>query len=136
MLLPDFWCIFGSNFMTLGKRIKSIRLEKEITQGALAALVETSQKNISTYEVDLVVPSAIMMRKIIIALEADPFYILDIEKKGISDTPLMKLVRKIDSLPEKDKTIVMGIVENFLLVNKIRGGKNKINQEKKGSLKH
>ena len=37
----------------------------------------------------------------------------------------MKLVRKIDSLPEKDKTIVMGIVENFLLVNKIRGGKNK-----------
>ena len=69
--------------MTLGKRIKSIRLEKEITQGALAALVETSQKNISTYEVDLVVPSANMMRKIIIALEADPFYILDIEKKGV-----------------------------------------------------
>jgi transcriptional regulator with XRE-family HTH domain len=122
--------------MTLGKRIKSIRLEKEITQGALAALVETSQKNISTYEVDLVIPSAIMMRKIIIALEADPFYILDIEKKGISDTPLMKLVRKIDSLPEKDKAIVMGIVENFLLVNKIRGGKNKVNLEKKSSLKY
>jgi transcriptional regulator with XRE-family HTH domain len=122
--------------MTIGKRIKSIRLEKEITQGALAALVETSQKNISTYEVDLVIPSAIMMRKIIIALEADPFYILDIEKKGISDTPLMKLVRKIDSLPEKDKAIVMGIVENFLLVNKIRGGKNKVNLEKKSSLKY
>jgi hypothetical protein len=77
-----------------------------------------------------------MMRKIIIALEADPFYILDIEKKGISDTPLMKLVRKIDSLPEKDKAIVMGIVENFLLVNKIRGGKNKVNLEKKSSLKY
>jgi transcriptional regulator with XRE-family HTH domain len=111
--------------MTLGKRIKSIRLEKEITQGALAALVETSQKNISTYEVDLVVPSAIMMRKIIIALEADPFYILDIEKKGVSDTPLMKLVKKIDSLPEKDKTIVMGVIENFLEVNKIKNNKKK-----------
>jgi transcriptional regulator with XRE-family HTH domain len=111
--------------MTLGKRIKSIRLEKEITQGALAALVETSQKNISTYEVDLVVPSAIMMRKIIIALEADPFYILDIEKKGISDTPLMKLVRKIDSLPEKDKTIVMGVIENFWEVNKNKKNKKK-----------
>jgi transcriptional regulator with XRE-family HTH domain len=112
--------------MTLGKRIKSIRLEKEITQGALAALVETSQKNISTYEVDLVIPSAIMMRKIIIALEADPFYILDIDKKGISDTPLMKLVRKIDSLPEKDKTIVMGVIENFLQVNKINIKKGKV----------
>jgi transcriptional regulator with XRE-family HTH domain len=111
--------------MTLGKRIKSIRLEKEITQGALAALVETSQKNISTYEVDLVIPSAIMMRKIIIALEADPFYILDIEKKGISDTPLMKLVRKIDSLPEKDKTIVMGVIENFWEINKIKNNKKK-----------
>lgn len=125
MFLPEFWCIFGSNFMTLGKRIKSIRLEKEITQGALAALVETSQKNISTYEVDLVVPSAIMMRKIIIALEADPFYILDIEKKGISDTPLMKLVKKIDSLPEKDKTIVMGVIENFWEVNKNKNNKKK-----------
>ncbi len=91
--------------MTLGKRIKSIRLEKGITQGALAVLLETSQKNISTYEVDLVIPSAIMMRKIIIALEADPFYVLDIEKKGVSDTPLMKLIRKIDSLPECEEKV-------------------------------
>jgi hypothetical protein len=67
-----------------------------------------------------------MMRKIIIALEADPFYILDIDKKGISDTPLMKLVRKIDSLPEKDKTIVMGVIENFLQVNKINIKKGKV----------
>jgi hypothetical protein len=66
-----------------------------------------------------------MMRKIIIALEADPFYILDIEKKGVSDTPLMKLVKKIDSLPEKDKTIVMGVIENFLEVNKIKNNKKK-----------
>jgi len=112
--------------MTLGKRIKSIRLEKGITQGALAAIVETSQKNISTYEVNLVIPSAIMMRKIIIALEADPYYVLDIEKKGVSDTPLMKMIRKIDSLPEKDKNVVMWVIENFLEVNKINSTKRKI----------
>jgi hypothetical protein len=38
----------------------------------------------------------------------------------------MKLVRKIDSLPEKDKTIVMGVIENFLQVNKINIKKGKV----------
>jgi hypothetical protein len=48
-----------------------------------------------------------------------------LKKKGVSDTPLMKLVRKIDSLPEKDKTIVLGVIENFWEVNKNKNNKKK-----------
>lgn len=111
--------------MSIGKRIKLLRVEKGLTQKKLAELAHTDQKNISIYEKELATPSSIILRQIIIALEADPFYLLDIEQSKIKETPSLKLLKEIDTLEEKERMAILVVIENFLELNRIRTKKGK-----------
>lgn len=111
--------------MSLGKRIKILRTDKSWTQKDLAEKAGISQKYISTYEDESVIPTATVLRQIIIALEADPFYLLDIPNDGIKESPSFKLIKEIDSLGERERTAVLVVIENFLELNRTRPKKRK-----------
>ena len=54
----------------LANRLKIIRAEKNLTQGALADLVGTTRKSINAIEMERMVPSTVLALKLARALDA------------------------------------------------------------------
>lgn len=100
--------------MSIGKRIKELRSSKGLSQEYLAERANVSQKNISFYERDQAVPSAIILKDIAIALEADLNYLFDYMPKQKTANPLMERFREIDSLPLKERESLLVMIDTFL----------------------
>lgn len=50
--------------MSFGKRLRQLRLDKEITQLQLSGILDTAKSNISKYEADTIEPNISMLRKL------------------------------------------------------------------------
>jgi transcriptional regulator with XRE-family HTH domain len=61
----------------LGKRIKLARIEKDLSQGQLAVLMQTKQKSISRYETGASAPSLETLEKICAILHKPFSHFLD-----------------------------------------------------------
>jgi len=88
--------------MNLGEKIKLERQRKKISQQQLADAAGIHQKNISKYESDAVVPSAVVLKHIADCLEASTDYLLGDGEQTIKDTALLDQFKQIDSLNEQD----------------------------------
>ena len=107
--------------MTLGEKIKLARMHKKISQQELSEKAGTHQKNISKYEQDLVVPSAITLKRIADILEVTTDYLLGGDNQNsIKDTTLLKQFKEVDGLKEEEKGALMTVIENYLLAVKTR----------------
>ena len=62
--------------MTVGEKIRMSRNKKKMSQQELSLKAGTHQKNISKYEKDLVVPSAITLKAIADTLEVTTDFLL------------------------------------------------------------
>ena len=92
-----------------------------MSQLKLSEMAETHQKNISKYEQDMVVHSAIALKKIVDALEATTDYLLDGENgDSIKDTALLKQFKELYGLKEDEKRPLVMVIENDLLAAKTR----------------
>jgi transcriptional regulator with XRE-family HTH domain len=80
------------------------RTKKKMSQQELSEKAGTHQKNISKYETDLLVPSAITMKVIADTLGATTDYQLGDENAGIKDMALLKQFIEVDNLPETEKS--------------------------------
>jgi transcriptional regulator with XRE-family HTH domain len=109
--------------MTLGKRIKATRIEKGYTQKELAVFAGILQKNLSTYENDLVMPSADTLHKISIALKTSMDYLLGSPFVELNNPEFTKMLNDIDKLPKKEKEALLTIVQTYL--NAYKKSKNK-----------
>jgi transcriptional regulator with XRE-family HTH domain len=99
--------------MTIGEKIKLVRAKKKISQQDLGDLAKTHQKNISKYEQDLVVPSAITLKAIADALNVTTDYLLGNEENIIKDTELLKQFKEVDNLPDKLKHSILDVIKAF-----------------------
>lgn len=106
--------------MTLGEKIKYARQKKGISQAILSEKAGTHQKNISKYEQDLVVPSAITLKNIAKVLEVTTDYLLGDESVVIKDTALLEQFKAIDNLKDNDKMALVKVIENYLLAVKTK----------------
>lgn len=101
--------------MTLGEKIKLARGKKKISQLELGKLADTHQKNISKYEQNLVIPSALTLKGIADALEVTTDYLLGNEQeKTIKDISLFKLFRAIDTMPDDNKVALVQVIEAYI----------------------
>jgi transcriptional regulator with XRE-family HTH domain len=100
--------------MTLGEKIKLARNKKKISQQELGEKADTHQKNISKYEKDLVIPSAITLKAIADALDVTTDYLLGKEGKQIKDTALLKQFLEIDNMPVENKSALMNVVSAYI----------------------
>ena len=107
--------------MTLGEKIKFARTRKNMSQADLGEKSETHQKNISKYEKDAVIPSAITLKKIADILEVTTDYLLGDENESIiKDTALLKQFKEVDHLAESEKNALMTVISAFIRDAKTR----------------
>jgi transcriptional regulator with XRE-family HTH domain len=111
--------------MSIGKRIKELRLSKGLSQEYLAEKANVSQKNISFYERDQAVPSAIILKDIAIALDADLNYLFDYFPKQKTVHPLLARIREIDDLPQKERDALLLMIDTFLQAYRTKGKRKK-----------
>lgn len=108
--------------MTLGARIYLLREKQGLTQKQLADKVGIAQKNFSAYEKDTVIPSSSVIKKIAEALGTDANYLLDVPAKNKMEHPFMALFRDIESMPEKERSSLLTMIQTF--VNAYKKSKN------------
>ena len=68
------------HYMSVGKNIRQLRKEKNLTQTELAKLLFTSQDTISLWELDKSLPDVLSIIKMTKIFNVTSDYILDIEK--------------------------------------------------------
>ncbi len=101
--------------MTLGENIKFVRIQKKISQAELAKAANIHQKNISKYENDGVVPSAITLKEIAKALGVTTDYLLGNDKDDIiKDTILLRYFKEIDKMPDDTKSAMLKVIEAYV----------------------
>lgn len=101
--------------MNLGERIKISRQKKKMSQQELGEAAETHQKNISKYEQNTVIPSAVTLKKIADALEVTTDYLLGGENDNvIKDTNLFAQFRTIDNMPDDIKDSLLKVIDAYV----------------------
>ncbi len=107
--------------MTLGEKIKFARTRKKMSQADLSEKSGTHQKNISKYEKDAVIPSAITLKRIADVLEVTADYLLGEENENpIKDTALLKQFKEVDHLNDNEKSALMTVISAFIRDAKTR----------------
>jgi transcriptional regulator with XRE-family HTH domain len=107
--------------MTLGEKIKLTRMQKKLSQQQLADKAKIHQKNISKYESNDVVPSAITLKAIADALEVTTDYLLGSDKDiAIKDTALFKQFKAIDNMPDKEKNALVSVISAYIMYHKTK----------------
>jgi len=67
------------------------------------------------YEKDLVIPSATTLKSNADALEVTTDYLLGNEEAGnIEDTALLKQLKDVDNMPDKEKDTLMFVISAFI----------------------
>jgi transcriptional regulator with XRE-family HTH domain len=110
------YCITCSRytFMILGEKIKFVRQQKKMSQIELAKAAGVHQKNISKYENDGVVPSAMVLKGIADALGATADYLLGSDEgDAIKDSVLLKYFKEVDN-PEELKSALLTVIEAYV----------------------
>jgi transcriptional regulator with XRE-family HTH domain len=101
--------------MSLGERIKLVRMQKKMSQSELAKLAQVHQKNISKYENDGVVPSALTIKGIAQALEVTTDYLLGAEREDvIKDTTLLGFFKEVDNMPDEAKEALSRVIQAYV----------------------
>ncbi len=111
--------------MTTGSRIKRLRQEKSWSQAQLAKKLKTHPKQVSKYERGINLPSAEVLIRLtrIFNVSADYLILEEHNEKGQSDIADRELVQKlaeIDKLSEKDKVIIKGVLDTFIIKNRFQ----------------
>ncbi len=101
--------------MTLGERIKIVRIQKKINQQELAKDANVHQKNISKYETNGVIPSAMTLKSIANVLGVSTDYLLGNKSdKDIKDNILFRYFMEIDKMPDDSKKALMTVIEAYI----------------------
>ena len=98
--------------MSLGERIKLVRMQRKFSQSELARMADVHQKNISKYENEGVVPSAMTLKAIADALDVTTDYLLGSEREGtIQDKNLLRYLREVDQMPDEMRGAIITILD-------------------------
>ena len=106
--------------MNLAEKIRKLRKDRKWSQGELAEKIKVHITHISRLETERYAPSVDMLKKLAGAFEVTSDYLLydDMENIGpmnFKDKPLYEKMKLIDELEEKDREIIHGVVDAFLV---------------------
>lgn len=102
--------------MTFGKRLKTARKEKGLTQKELAALIHVKHNSISDWENDKNRPDIGTVELLCGILKITPSYIMGVKE---STPPMLTgadavLLKKYHSLSESNKQVVLNLIDSLL----------------------
>ncbi len=111
--------------MTLGERIKRLRLDRGWSQAQLGQKLAVHQKQVSGYERDVHVPSTELLVRLAEALDVTLDYLVsgsrgESERIEVADRELLRHMEAIDKLPERDREAVKAVLESFILKHRFQ----------------
>jgi transcriptional regulator with XRE-family HTH domain len=110
--------------MSLGMKIKELRKEQGLSQGALGRLAGIHEKLLSKYEHERVVPSADTLKKIATALRISADYLIyeNVPKEGkveFKDLELFTMFKEAELLEEEERETIKKIIDAMIVKSKI-----------------
>ncbi len=106
--------------MKLGDKIKKLRKDRKWSQADLAGKVNVHVTHISRLETERYTPSLDLLKKLAEAFEVTTDYLIfeNMENIGpinLKDKTLYEKMKLIDTLEEKDRTTILGVIDAFLV---------------------
>jgi transcriptional regulator with XRE-family HTH domain len=106
--------------MTLGERIKRLRMERGWSQTQLAQKLDVHPKQVSGWERGAHTPSTDVLIRIAEVLSVSLDYLAFENREAkrqveIADLELLEKLQEIDKLPEEDKQTVKNVLDTFIL---------------------
>ena len=107
---------------TFGKRLRTCREAKSLSQQDVAAKLKTSYTVIGKYERDEMIPSVEVAKKLSKLLDTTVGYLLGEteEVNLLKDPAMLKRLNEINSLPDEEKKSILLTVDAFLRDAKTR----------------
>ena len=110
---------------SLGKRIRELRQRRSWSQQELADRVGVRQKQISSYERDVNVPSGEIFIKLANAFDVSLDFLAKRAPEGasqvtIADLELLEKIQHVDRLADDDRAIVKQIMDLVILKDRFR----------------
>lgn len=111
--------------MSFAENLKTVRKELGLTQGDLAEKIGMHANHISRYERGEANPSADVLKQFSEALDVSADILLFGDKKdylmnSIQDDELVKLVKRLEVLDEKEKATIKDLIAAYLFRNETR----------------
>lgn len=111
--------------LKIGKRIKEMRLRRQLKQNEFSKIVGIAANKLSEYERDITVPSVPNLAKITKVLDVTVDYLMfgkldENAEKEITDKELLSNFKKVSVLPTKDKKMILEVVRSLLLASKVQ----------------
>jgi len=110
--------------MSLGAKIKEIRKEQGLSQGALARMAGVHEKLISKYENERIVPTADTLRKMALALQISADYLVfdDVPKEGkveLHDPELFERFREVENMDDEERDTIKKVIDAMIVKSKV-----------------
>lgn len=110
---------------SLGKRVRELRQRRGWSQQALAERVGVQQKQISSYERDVNIPSGEIFIKLATAFGISLDYLAQRAPQSapqvtIADLELLEKVQYVDRLEEEERDLVKHVMELVILKDRFR----------------
>lgn len=107
---------------SFGKRLRTCREAKSLSQQDVAAKLKTSYTVIGKYERDEMIPSVEVAKKLSKLLDTTVGYLLGEteEVNLLKDPAMLKRLNEINSLPDEEKKSILLTVDAFLRDAKTR----------------
>ena len=103
----------------LGKRIQELRKQIGLTQAQLASKIGVSHTQMARYEIKDVQPPADVLKKLSVLFDTSIDYLVRGDKseqarESLKDAELVKQFKKIDQLPEDEKSTILKVISALI----------------------
>jgi len=107
------------------KRLKELRLKKNLSQTELGNMIGVHYTHIGRYERGLSIPKSATMRCLAESLGVTTDYLFEgkmdeVAKARLEDRDLLQMFKEVEKLPEDDKTVIKKLIDAFLTKKKVQ----------------
>jgi transcriptional regulator with XRE-family HTH domain len=111
--------------MEIGNCIKRLRQQRDWSQAQFGKKLKVHQKQISKYERGITIPSVEVLIRIAQVFDVSLDYLVfkqkeDEQQLEISDRELLEKMVTVDKFPQKDKNLIKGILDTFIIKNQFQ----------------
>jgi transcriptional regulator with XRE-family HTH domain len=111
--------------VTLGEKIKKLRKDRKWSQGQLAEMLGVHVTHVSRIETGRYAPSLELLKKLAETLDVTTDFLLyestsDQGSVMLEDKSLYERMKLIEELEERDRAVILGVIEAFLTKHHMR----------------